>query len=90
MSLNRLKQLEKMVEKKLGVIDNTIKLRFPIIYSSENSEKYTLTKSEYGKFIEFECTKEKLDEYIKDAMGSVSRPEEANGVIIFKPEKNKE
>ncbi len=91
MGINRLRQLEKRLSKKLVIIDERTKWRFPIVYSTDRPGIYFLSKWQDGKFVEVEATKKEVDEYNQSGSGpAVFLPEENNGVVIFKPEKNKE
>ncbi len=94
MSINRLRQLEKRLSKKLDIVDERTKWRFPVEYSTDNPGVYFVMKWQNERFERVEATKEEADEYNRDvvkAINAVYLPEEANeGVVLFKPEKNKE
>lgn len=94
MSINRLKQLEKRLSKKLDFVDERSKWKFPVEYSIDSPRVYFVMKWQNERFERVEATKEEADEYnrdVADAITEVFLPEESNeGVVIFKPEKNKE
>lgn len=68
MSINRLKQLEKRLSKKWGIVD-------------ERSNVYFVMKWQNERFERVEATKEEAEEYNKDvteAINAVYLPEESN------------
>lgn len=80
MNINRLKQLEKRLSKKLDFVDERSKWMFPIKCSVKNRGLYYITKWQNGEFADVASTEEDLAEYRKDHPGPVIFiPVEENG-----------